>query len=174
MHAQLSVTVRQPVPQDGAAVWELIRRAGTLDLNSAYCYLLLCDRFGDTCAVAEQEGRLIGFVSAFFSADRPDTLFVWQIGVDDAYRGQGIGASLIRAVIERPACRSRIRYIEATVSPSNRASNRLFERLADDLKVRLAHADDGYEAALFPVGTAHEDEPLIRIGPLQGAAGEHG
>jgi L-2,4-diaminobutyric acid acetyltransferase len=92
--------------------------------------------------------------------------------VDDAYRGQGIGASLIREVIARPACRSRIRYIEATVSPSNRASNRLFERLAGDLKAGLAHADGGYEAALFPAGNAHEDEPLIRIGPLQGTA-EH-
>ncbi len=167
MHTQLSVTIRQPVPQDGAAVWDLIRRAGTLDLNSAYCYLLLCDRFGDTCAVAEQEGQLVGFVSAFYSAARPDTLFVWQIAVDDALRGQGIGATLLREVIDRPASRARIRYIEATISPSNRASNRLFERLAGDLKAGLTYADGGYEAALFPAGTAHEDEPLIRIGPLE-------
>jgi L-2,4-diaminobutyric acid acetyltransferase len=167
MRTHTTVSVREPAAQDGAAVWELVRRAGTLDLNSAYCYLLLCDRFRDTCAVAEQEGQIVGFVSAFFSKDRPDTLFVWQIAVDGAMRGQGIGAALLRGIVERPECRSRTRWVEATVSPSNLASNRLFQRFAEERQAALTAADGGYEAKLFPAGAAHEDEPLLRIGPLR-------
>ena len=164
-----AVTARAPDARDGAAVWELVRRAGTLDLNSAYCYLLLCDRFGDTCAVAEREGKLVGFASAFFAQDRPDTLFVWQIAVDAGLRGQGVGAALLHAIAARPANRSRMRGIEATVSPSNEASNRLFRRFAASCGAALTYGDGGYGAKLFPSGTAqtaHEDEPLLRIGPI--------
>jgi len=166
MAVQETLTTRMTSERDGAAVWELVRDAGTLDLNSAYCYLLLCDRYRDTCAVAEQEGRVVGFVSAFFAQDRPDTLFVWQIAVDAAMRGRGVATGLLRDIAERRGNRGRIRYIEATVSPSNRASHRLFERYAASRGAALAYPAGGYAAALFPAGKAHEDEPLLRIGPL--------
>lgn len=167
MAVQETLTIRKTSERDGAAVWELVRGAGTLDLNSAYCYLLLCDRYRDTCAIAVQEGRVVGFVSAFIAQDRPDTLFVWQIAVDAAVRGRGVATELLRDIAEGCGNRSKIRYIEATVSPSNRASNRLFERYAASRGAELAYYDGGYAAALFPVGQAHEDEPLLRIGPLE-------
>lgn len=159
------MNIRKTTAADGAEVWELIRAAGTLDLNSAYCYLLLCDAFGDSCRVASVEGRLAGFVSAFLRPDRPDTLFVWQIAVHPDFRGQGIGSLMLEDVTR--SFSGRIRYVEATVSPSNAASNRLFERFALQAAAELRHLDElGYKAECFPAGISHEDEPLVRIGPL--------
>lgn len=158
--------IRRPAADDGAAVWNLVREAGGLDVNSAYAYILLCDRFAGTCAVAETGGRLAGFVSAFLQPDRPDTLFVWQIAVHPSARGRGIGASLLGALLRRPAC-AGVRRVEATVSPDNAASQALFRRFAQRLGAPLERlSGQGYAAGLFPAGTAHEDEWLFRIGPM--------
>lgn len=156
---------RKPDKKDGGKVWELIRSAGTLDLNSAYCYIMLCDYFRDTCLVAEQDGKLAGFVSAFRPPGREDTLFVWQIAVASEYRGRGIGKALLDELLAQ--CGDRpVHYVEATISPSNQASRQLFGSFAR----RHASAcivEAGYPAEFFPGGGSHEEESLYRIGPLQ-------
>jgi len=40
---------RKPCAQDGAGIWDLVRETEVLDLNSAYCYLMLGKYFPDTC-----------------------------------------------------------------------------------------------------------------------------
>ncbi|CAM4346280.1 diaminobutyrate acetyltransferase [Paenibacillus tarimensis] len=160
-----TVKIRRSTKKDGAAVYQLIKRAGTLDLNSAYCYLLLCDMFKDTCAVAEADNRLLGFVSAFRRPDQPNTLFIWQIAVDPDSRGLGLGKRLLKEVTARGG--EEIRYVEATVSPSNQASNRLFRTFAEAMETKLDVAADGYPSTLFPPGMTHEDEPLLRVGPFR-------
>lgn len=158
-------TIRETTADDGAAVWSLVRRAGTLDLNTPYCYLLLCDAFRGTCRVAESDGRIVGFVSALIRPDRPDTLFFWQIAVEPAMRGQGLGLALLRDAFRGAA--GRVHFVEATVSPSNRASGKLFEAFARELEAVLVRGDGGYRADDFPTETEHEEEPLLRIGPIR-------
>ncbi|GAB7054396.1 MULTISPECIES: diaminobutyrate acetyltransferase [Paenibacillus] len=159
------IRYRKPRKEDGGKVWELIRSAGALDLNSAYCYIMLCDYFRDTCLVAEQGGRLAGFVSAFRPSGREDTLFVWQIAVASEYRGRGIGKTLLDKLLaqcgERP-----VHYVEATISPSNQASRQLFGSLARRYNIAFI-ARKGYPAEIFPGHGSHEEESLYRIGPLQ-------
>jgi L-2,4-diaminobutyric acid acetyltransferase len=152
--------LRAPRPSDGAAMWALVREAGTLDENSAYLYVLLADRFGDTCAVAERDGRLVAVLTGFRPPRDPSTYFVWQIGVHHDARGRGLASRLIDEVLAR---HPDVRFVEATVSPSNAASRALFAGLARRRGAALETLS-GYGAALFP--PPHEREPLLRIGPF--------
>jgi L-2,4-diaminobutyric acid acetyltransferase len=72
----VSVRLRKPQPKDGASMWALVRDSRTLDLNSAYLYLLLSEHFANTCVIAENEQGIIGFVSAFTTVvPVPENLF---------------------------------------------------------------------------------------------------
>lgn len=156
------VTIRSPRREDGAAIHDLVVRAGTLEPNSAYCYLLLADHFASTCVVAKHEGRIAGAVLGYRPPSDPDALFVWQVAVDASQRGKGLGLALLRAFARTPGARGA-RKLTATVAPSNAASNRLFQSFARAVGAAL-EVSEGYPAALFP--GAHEDERLITIHPL--------
>ncbi|BFH70917.1 MAG: diaminobutyrate acetyltransferase [Paenibacillus dendritiformis] len=160
----LPCAIRNARKGDGTELWKMATESGTLDVNSAYCYIMLCEYFADTCFVAEQDRKLIGFVSALRPPEMPDTLFVWQIAVRDGYRGRGIAEALLRTLHDA-ACRARVRFIETTITPSNTASQRLFAKMAKTWKSALV-TKAGFSAHLFPEG-AHETEKLIRIGPLR-------
>jgi L-2,4-diaminobutyric acid acetyltransferase len=155
-----NVLIRMPSAHDGAKVWELVKHTRVLDVNSAYSYIMLCDLFKGTCAVAEQSGEIVGFVSSFQLAERRNALFIWQIAVTETLRGQGIGLSLLKELLSRQE-NAEIRSIEATISPSNVSSGSLFGRLATELGSTLEQYN-GYSSHLFPDG-AHEDENWIRI-----------
>lgn len=164
---ELLLNFRRPQVADAAAVWNLVRETGVLDQNSAYAYLLLFRDFADTCLVADDGGTIAGFVTGYRPPERPDVLFVWQIGVSPAAQRRGLGRRLLSELVGTVRRHgSPVDYIEATISPSNAASRRLFERLADDLGVPFHRAECFLESH-FPAG-GHEEEPLIRIGPLSG------
>ncbi len=161
----LTIYYRPPQLADGAPIWELVRAAGNLDLNAVYAYQLLCDRFSSSCVVAESEGQLLGFATAFIPPGQPDTLFVWQVGVAPAARGQGVARKMLEELLERPQC-SGVHWIEGTVSPSNNASRALFASLAKKLEAKLVE-QDYIEPHHFPEGCDHEAEPLLRLGPFR-------
>jgi L-2,4-diaminobutyric acid acetyltransferase len=161
-----SAELRKPVLADGAAVCTLIRNCPPLDVNSCYCYFLLCSHFADTSVVAESDGSITGFISAYLEPTAPDTVFVWQVAVDASQRGTGLAGRMLDAIVSRPEC-AGVRWLETTVSPSNHASRRLFERFAERHGARLEE-QPFLEAADFG-DSGHEAEPLLRIGPLGGA-----
>lgn len=157
------VQLRAPRLNDGKAVHELIAASPPLDLNSSYSYFLLCSHFADTCVVAERDGQVAGFLSAYLIPNDMHSLFIWQIAVDASLRGQGMAGRMLEAVLARPAC-AAVRALQTTVSPSNRASRRVFERFAEQHGLRMEQsvflhsADFGAEN--------HEQEILFHIGPL--------
>jgi L-2,4-diaminobutyric acid acetyltransferase len=168
-----AVNVRHPVPADAAAIYRLVCTDGGLDRNSLYCYLLVGRDFSRTSLVAtrlELGGEVLaGFVSAYRPPDRPETLFVWQVGVAQAARRQGLAVKMLHRLLSLPQC-GDVTFLEATVTPSNEASRRLFTRLASDLGASLRVAT-GFTADLFggaepPGETAHEAEDCFVIGPL--------
>lgn len=156
-------TLHAPRPADGSAMWHLVRESGTLDLNSPYAYLMLARRFADTCVVAEDESGLVGFVAAYRPPDDLAVLFVWQICVAPSSRGKGLATRMLCWLIERHHGQG-VTHLEATVTPSNHRSQRLFRGIA------RAYAADCVESEWlqgndFP-DPGYEDEQLFRIGPL--------
>ncbi len=156
-------TFRTTTTDDGGAIWRLVRDSGVLDVNSAYMYLLLAKDFADTCVVAEDGDELLGFVTGYRPPQRPESIFLWQVGVSAAARGRGLGKSLLAAFLRTPGARGA-RLLETTISPSNDASRALFTAVARDLGASI-DLTEGFRADHFPEG-GHEAEELYRIGPI--------
>jgi L-2,4-diaminobutyric acid acetyltransferase len=158
--------LRAPSVDDGAAIARLAAHAGSLDVNSSYAYVLWCRDFARTSIVAEARAQVVGFITGYLRPDQPDVLFVWQVAVDEAARGRGVGARLLDAALASEAA-AGCAYLEATVTPSNASSWGLFRGLARRRGVPCREEEEaGFVAALFPDG-GHEGEVLVRIGPLR-------
>ncbi|GAK10327.1 LOW QUALITY PROTEIN: L-2,4-diaminobutyric acid acetyltransferase [Geomicrobium sp. JCM 19038] len=152
----------KPSVEDGAEMWELAKKLG-LDLNSSYKYLMMAEYFAETCVVVKEDDELVGFVTAFILPERQNTVFVWQVGVDESQRGRGLASRMLNEVLERNSC-GKVKYLEATVTPSNDASQKLFRRLA--VKNDTAcHVSECFSEDLFP-GEGHEAELSFKIGPF--------
>jgi L-2,4-diaminobutyric acid acetyltransferase len=97
---------------------------------------------------------------------RPDTLFIWQVAVGAAARGQGLALRMLQHLLERPACRA-VRFMETSITPDNAASWGLFRKLADARDAPLA--DSAWFDRERHFGGAHDSEQLVRIGPFAAA-----
>jgi len=157
------LSFRAPCALDGPELYALVKRCKPLDVNSRYCYIILCEHFSSTCVVAEKNKKVIGFITAYIPPERRDTLFVWQVAVDNHMRGQGVAKQMLRNLLSRRNLK-RIHFIEATVNPSNNASRSLFTSLSNAANC-LIDEDLIFPATMFGDG-AHEQENLIRVGPI--------
>lgn len=156
-----SVAIRVPTRDDAAKMWALADSA--VDSNSPYSYLMMVEYLADTCAVAvTDDADIAGFVTGFRLPADPSTLFIWQIAVAPDHRGRGLGARLLDGVAQRPAV-PRLRHLEASVTPGNRASQALFRAFAAS---RDAECEEEllFESADFPGD--HDPEVRFRIGPF--------
>ncbi|WP_335991928.1 diaminobutyrate acetyltransferase [Glycomyces sp. MUSA5-2] len=152
-----------PSPADGGPMERLARESGGLDVNSRYAYLLWCRDFADTSVVARAGDRLAGFITGYRRPAAPDTLFVWQVAVGPDFRRRGLASRMLGHLAETVRADIGVRFVEATVTPDNKASMHLFESFAQ------ANDADLTRDVLFSeheLGSGHEPEVLHRIGPL--------
>ncbi|MEU4658816.1 diaminobutyrate acetyltransferase [Streptomyces sp. NPDC023723] len=163
--AQADLEIDRPRVADGAALWRIAKDSKVLDLNSSYAYLLWCRDFAATSAVARAaSGEAVGFVTGYVRPDRPGTLLIWQVAVDEAYRGRGLAATLLDGLVARTVTEQALTTLETTISPDNLPSQRLFTSFAERHGAALER-ETLFDAGLFPDGP-HEPEVLYRIGPL--------
>jgi len=155
--------IRKPDPEDGYAVTELIGDCHPLDENSAYCNLLQCSHFRDTCALTEDDGEAIGFVSGYIVPNEPDTLFIWQVAVHERGRGQNLGKRMIMDIVMREECKD-VQFIHTSITKSNKPSQKVFASIAKSLdtdvenEVLFHHEEHFYGE--------QPTEILYRIGPF--------
>ncbi|MBN2768036.1 MAG: diaminobutyrate acetyltransferase [Campylobacterales bacterium] len=156
-----NIKIINPSKEDSKGIYKLIKRSKPLDLNSEYLYLLQTIYFNETCMVAKDEGKVIGFVSGFITPRDQKTFFVWQVAVDGKYRGKNIAFRMLKALFDSKPLED-IQSIETTISPSNIASQRVFEKFAGEL-------DFDKEIYVFATKSdfeeAHEDELLYMLKP---------
>lgn len=155
---------REPQKNDGESIWNLVKKSKPLDLNSRYCYLLLCTHFKETCVVGEDDkGSIKGFISAYKLPKQPSSLFIWQIAVDESVRGIGIATSMVKHLLQRKST-SGVSYIGASVTHSNQVSRSFIFSLAKKLNTECK------ESRLFPKEffgeENHGEEILLRFGPF--------
>jgi L-2,4-diaminobutyric acid acetyltransferase len=119
--------LRPPRAEDGVAIWDLVRDCRPLDENSMYCNLLQCDHFAETCVLAELDGDVVGWVSAYVMPNDPDTLFIWQVAVAETARGTGLGVLMLQSILGRDICRG-VSRLQTTITSDNAASWALFRK----------------------------------------------
>jgi L-2,4-diaminobutyric acid acetyltransferase len=158
--------LRSPHVSDGPAVHALIRSCPPLDENSAYCNLLQCTHFADTCVAALRDGELVGWISAYRPPQDPETVFVWQVAVAPAARGQRLGDRMLDELLSRPACRG-VRWLKTTITEDNGPSWALFGRLAERRGAPTTREPWLLEGGHLPAG--HATEHLFTIGPFAAA-----
>ena len=160
--------LRPPQVEDGAKIHQLVKSCKPLDLNSVYCYLLMCQHFAETCVVADEDGKIVAFLSGYIPPSKKNVFFVWQVAVDGKARKRGCGKRLLREVLQRPRCRD-CHFLETTITPSNHASQNLFRSFAEDLdapcEVDICFSDGDFGQELQEA-ECHEAEHLFRIGPF--------
>ena len=129
-------------------------------LNSRYTYFLLAKDFSNTCVVAENEGKVVGFSSGYISPVRRDTFFSWEAVVHKDYRGNQLQKQMLLQQIWMTGAK----YFEGTINPSNKASKRNFLEMARTLQTNceetLLFSEDDFE------NDGHEAEILFRVGPI--------
>ncbi|MDH3343228.1 MAG: diaminobutyrate acetyltransferase [Gammaproteobacteria bacterium] len=166
--SQSQTMLRPPTPSDGASVFSLINRCPPLDSNSMYCNLLQCTHFANTSVAALQADNnneeIVGFISAYLIPDRQDTLFIWQVAVDERARGIGLAGNMLKHILDRSEC-SQVTHLETTITESNKASWALFKSLATSLETGLK------KSIMFDrdahLAGEHDTEFLARIGPFK-------
>lgn len=132
-----------------------------------YCNLLQCTHFANTSVAAVQvdntDEKLVGFISAYLIPEREDTLFIWQVAVDECARGTGLAGNMLKHILDRSEC-SHVTHLETTITESNKASWALFKSLATKLETGLE------KSVMFDrdahLAGEHDTEFLARIGPF--------
>ncbi|MFI6166562.1 diaminobutyrate acetyltransferase [Nocardia sp. NPDC051052] len=154
-----AVVLRAPRIGDGAELWRIAKDSAVLDTNSSYAYVLWCRDFAATSVVAERAGRVVGYVIGFVRPQAPDTVFVWQVAVDRAHKGKGIGAQMLHALLNNVAAQD-VSKLETTISPDNAASIALFSSVARRRDAGITKRPL-FDAGVFPDSHAPEDLYLI-------------
>jgi L-2,4-diaminobutyric acid acetyltransferase len=152
-----------PKAADGPAVSRLIAECPPLDVNSAYCNLLQCTDFAETCVLAERGGKPVGWISAYRPPAAPECLFVWQVAVAREARGEGLAGRMLDELVFRPAAAGAV-ALTTTITADNVASWSLFEVFARRHGATLERTPR-FECERHFAG-AHDTEWQARIAPL--------
>jgi L-2,4-diaminobutyric acid acetyltransferase len=112
--------------------------------------------------VAVHGDKIVGFVSGYMIPNEKDTLFIWQVAVDENYRGNDLARRLILDIVQREEL--GIDFLHTTVSPSNSSSIRVFEKVANHYETKMESVKF-FEEGDF--NNQHEEEVLYKIGPFK-------
>lgn len=169
--ATSSVTFREPMTEDGAAIFELVRQCKPLDENSRYCNLIQADHFSETCVVAELDGDVVGWVSGHMIPGE-DAFFVWQVAVSPKARGMGLGGRMLRHLAGRQACLSAT-MLKTTITEDNGASWAMFESFARSIGGELTDTTPHFEEDVHFDGEAATEHMVSITIPRPTAPGLH-
>ena len=158
---KLNFKIRNVKIDDIREVYDLlVANRPYVGLNSRYTYLLLARDFSDTCVVVEYDGKIVAFSSGYIPPSRADTFFSWESVVHRDYRGHSLQKRMLLYQISM----TNVKYLEGTVNPSNKVTQRNLCKLAEMLHAkcekRLLFKEEDFE------NDDHEAEILYRIGPI--------
>ena len=159
----MSISIREPIKSDAKYIYQLVKDTNVLDVNSEYLYLLQTTHFREFCSVALLEDEIVGFTSGYLIPNKEDTLFIWQVAVDERFRGQGLANKLMFNILKRKE-NLDLNYIHTTVSPSNKASIKAFEKFAIKLNTKMEEKNFFIKEDFI---NQHEEEVLYEIGPFK-------
>lgn len=158
------VVIRSPVKKDAPKIYSLLESLPELASNARYCYLLFCTDFANTSSVITKGDDVVGFLIGYIRPDHPDVLFFWQVGVTEPFRGYRYYSQLVQHVLAQPICRN-VRYIEGSISATNKSSLKAAQMLAEIIGADLSDHGVLFDKNIDFFGE-NESQNLFRIGPI--------
>jgi ribosomal protein S18 acetylase RimI-like enzyme len=120
----MAATIRHAEAADHAPVIGVVDEWWGGRAMAAMLPKLFFVHFRDTSFVAEDEGRLVGFLCGFRSQTYEDEAYVHFVGVDPSYRGAGLGRELYERFFAAVAPRRVVRAVTAPVNEESVAFHR--------------------------------------------------
>ncbi len=153
------IILRHPTKEDGLTIYNLIKSCPPLDLNSSYYYFMMCSDFAKSSLLAEQGGKILGYVSGYIPPEDEKTLFIWQVAVSEDARGKGLAGAILSELVQD--WNGLITKLKTTISPSNKPSQALFKSYANKNSYALTTSE--FLTAKDFGGSDHEAEELYTI-----------
>lgn len=113
--------IRHPEPKDFDQITAVINEWWGGRIMSDMLPRLFFVHFRDTSFVAENQGRIIGFLVGFLSQTYPDEAYVHFLGVHPSFRKQGVGWALYSRFFDAVEQRGR-NVVRLVTSPVNKQS----------------------------------------------------
>ena len=154
---------RQPNTKDGYEINQLIKNCSPLDQNSAYCNLLQCSHFSESCIIAEIDNKILGWISGYQIPNNQKQLFIWQVAVHPDARGLGVAKKMLENLLNRENL-IKINFLNTTITENNKASWSLFKGFALSKQTKLVKTPFFEKKIHF--NNKHETEFLVSIGPF--------
>jgi GNAT superfamily N-acetyltransferase len=123
------------------AVMELLSKGKPYVLpHHEYVYWIMEEYFPSSNYAVSVENKIIGFICALPSIDK-QCYFIWQIVVDTDYRGIKVATLLVNRIVEEAKLKG-FNKLELTINCENKASYKLFERIANEHNSSLKNIGD--------------------------------
>ena len=116
--------IRRFTPEDFQEVVEIEKEAFS-DHNSLV-YMNFYEMVGDGFLVAEEDGKVVGYVVGYRSAENEGHIF--SVGVKEEYRGRGIGTELIYTICDIFVANG-LKYARLEVRSSNIKAQKLYRSI---------------------------------------------
>lgn len=116
--------IRRFAPEDFQEVVEIESEA--FSEHNSLLYMGFYETVGDGFLVAEQDGKVVGYVVGYRSAENEGHIF--SIGVKEEYRRRGIGTALIHAICDLFVVNG-LKYARLEVRNSNIGAQKLYRSI---------------------------------------------
>ena len=130
--------IRHAEPRDYAEVIGVVDEWWGGRSMAAMLPKLFFVHFHDTSFVAEEDGRIVGFLCGFRSQTFDDEAYIHFVGVDPSFRGSGVGRELYERFFTAVAPRTVVR---AVTSPVNERSVAFHTAMGFEIE----RVDDDYD-----------------------------
>ena len=135
-----SINIRQSREQDTNDIFDLVSKLSPLTQHTPYTYWNLFRNFANSCFIATDQQKPIGFITSHPTTTPPNEWFIWQVGILPKYRGSGLIDKLQDRVIE-VANNSGAIAISTSIETDNPRSLAVFGRMADRLGTNLEQVE---------------------------------
>ena len=152
--------LRAPVPEDGARIAALAKDFTSGKARDLPETLVGRGAFSETSVLAELDGKLLGWVSAYILPYDPQTLFIWTVEVVKVERNPELSSLMLGYLMRQEPC-AGVTRVQTVISCDEDRPWTLFRRFARWQHSRM-DIQPYFTQALTP-HKRHENDNMVTI-----------